>query len=145
MLRKKNNSVLCPRVELQKIERWLFSAFHSFCTVCGARLISQAHRLDLHKTESEATIPTRATMFPVIQKLKINVCETILVFLSFILTYDITVQLLSKCGRCRAAGWPGRVTLLVDFHLSKLKKKKLSGAKTSTIWCGFTKFFYLFL
>jgi len=85
-----------------KIERVLFSAFYSFYTVfTGAHLISQpcyiqAHCLDLHK--QKVKLATWEMMFSVIRrkkkkKLKIKVCGELL-FSSFILTNDITVQLL---------------------------------------------------
>lgn len=82
-------------VGLQKQSVSLSSAFYSFYTVCtGAHLISQprhtqAHYLDLHKTESEASHMGN-DVFPSFGKkqkkkqkkkvYKINVCETILFF-----------------------------------------------------------------
>lgn len=73
------------------------SIFYTVCT--GAHLISppcytQAHCLDLHK--QKVKLATWEMMFSVIQKkknLKIKVCGELL-FSSFILTNDITVQLL---------------------------------------------------
>lgn len=98
-----------------KMERVLFSAFYSFYTVfTGAHLISQpwcaqAHRLDLHK--QKVKLATWEMMFSVIQKkkknLKIKVCGELL-FSSFILTNDITVQLLvSVVAGGRGGGWAG--------------------------------------
>lgn len=95
------------------MERVLFSAFYSFYTVfTGAHLISQpccaqANHLDLHK--QKVKLATWEMMFSVIQKknLKIKVCGELL-FSSFILTNDITVQLLvSVVAGGRGGGWAG--------------------------------------
>lgn len=60
-------------------------------------------------------------MFSVIQKkkLKIKVCDELL-FSSFIMNNDVTVQLLVSVVAVKEGERPGRVTLLLGFHLSKL-------------------------
>lgn len=76
-----------------RLQNRTYSAFYSFYTVCtGAHLIAQPCH-NLHK--QKVKLATWAMMFSVIQKKKkINVCETIFFIFSFILTNDITVQLL---------------------------------------------------
>lgn len=84
-------------------------------------------------------------MFSVIQEkknLKSKVCGELL-FSSFILTDDVTVQLLvSEAVAGRRAAGPGSS----PPHLpSRSAKTKTVRCKSSTTWCGFTKFFYLFI
>lgn len=90
-----------------KLEHILFYAFYSFYTVCtGAHLISQpchalGHYLDLHK--QKVKLATWGMMFSVIQtktKKDQRLWNFFFFFSSFILTNDITVQLLA----CVVAG-----------------------------------------
>lgn len=98
-------------VGLQKQSVSLSSAFYSFYTVCtGAHLISQprhtqAHYLDLHKTESEAShmgndvFPSFGNKTKKKTEKKKYIRSTsvkLFCFSSFILTNDITVQLLAS-------------------------------------------------
>lgn len=112
-------------VWLQNRAYTLFCVFTVITQVCtGALLISQpcytqAHCLDLHK--QKVKLATWEMMFSVIQKkkLKIEVCDELL-FSSFIMANDITVQLLVSVVAVKEGERPGRVTLLLGFHLSKL-------------------------
>lgn len=111
-----------------------FTAFLQFVLVLNESqpCYTQAHYLDLHK--QKVKLATWGMMFSVIQKIKkekrkkktttFNVCETNFCFSSFILTNDITVQLLACVEGGRGCStWPGD-SLRLNFHHIKLKKKR---------------------